>query len=134
MAVRSIVVKKPLVSMMARPQTKFHGPNQPVRYQTGSDTFLEETLEGLAEKIEQYALPELARWQQLAAQIMPRIEGLAVQDPEGYEEMKLWTKQKARRWREEISRLPAFVEEWDSSQYLRDCVFSWFIHAFSLHP
>lgn len=145
----------------ARPQTKFHGPNQPVRYQTGSDTFLEEALEVLAEKIEQYALPELeklaaqppspelARWQQLAARIMPQIEDLAARDPEGYEEMKLWIKQKARRWREsvdegnppvmarwreEISRLPAFAEEWDSSQYLRDCVFGWFIHAFYLRP
>ena len=54
----------------------------------------------LAEKIEQYALPELeklaaqppspelARWQRLAERIMPQIEGLALQDPEGYEEMK----------------------------------------------
>ena len=70
----------------ARPQTKFHGPNQPVRYQTGGETFLEEALEVLAEKIEQYALPELeklaaqppslelARWQRLAEQIMPQIE------------------------------------------------------------
>ena len=63
--------------------------------------------------------------------------------------MKLWLKQKARRWREsvdegnpplmarwreEISQLPGFVEEWGSSQYLRDCVFGWFIHAFYLRP
>lgn len=144
-----------------RPQTRFHGPNQPVRYQNGGEVFLEEALEVLAEKIEQYALPELdklaaqppspelARWQRLAAQIMPQIEELAARDPAGHEEMKLWIKQKARRWREsvdegnpprmarwreEISRLPGFAEEWDSSQYLRDCVFGWFIHAFYLRP
>ena len=77
------------------------------------------------------------------------VEKLAAQDPEGYEEMKLWVKQKARRWREsvdegnsplmarwreEIRCLPGFAEEWDSSQYLRECVFGWFIHAFYLRP
>ncbi len=145
----------------SRPQTKFHGPNQPVRYQTGGEVFLEEALEVLAEKIEQYALPELkklaaqtpspelARWQHLAEQIMPQIEALERENPEGHEEMKRWVKQKARRWREsvdeenipemvrwreEIARLPGFSEEWDSSLYLRECVFGWFIHAFYLRP
>ena len=145
----------------SRPQTKFHGPNQPVRYQTGGEVFLEEALEVLAEKIEQYALPELkklaaqtpspelARWQHLAEQIMPQIEALERENPEGHEEMKRWVKQKARRWREsvdeenipemvrwreEIVRLPGFSEEWDSSLYLRECVFGWFIHAFYLRP
>ena len=144
-----------------RPQTKFHGPNQPVRYQTGGEVFLEEALEVLAEKIEQYTLPELeklaaqppspelARWQRLAAQIMPQIEALKQENPEGYEEIKLWVKQKARRWREsvdeenipemvhwreEIAQLPGFAEEWNSSLYLRECVFGWFIHAFYLRP
>jgi len=118
-------------------------------------------LEVLAEKIEQYALPELEklaaqppspelmRWQQLAAQIMPQIEDLALQDPEGYEELKLWIKQKARRWREsvdegtpplmarwreEIRQLPGFAEQWDLSPALRDQVFNWFTHALYLHP
>ena len=145
----------------ARPQTKFHGPNQPVRYQTGGETFLEEALEVLAEKIEQYALPELeklaaqppslelARWQRLAEQIMPQIENLAAQDPEGYEEMKLWVKQKnlrrwedlgegvpARmvRWWEEISQLPSFAEEWDKSINTQGLVFHWFANAFYLRP
>ena len=145
----------------SRPQTRFHGPNQPVRYQTGGEVFLEGALEVLAEKIEQYALPELEklaaqppspelmRWQQLAAQIMPQIEDLALQDPEGYEELKLWIKQKARRWREsvdegnplimvrwreEISRIPGFAEEWDGSPNLQNWVFNWFTHAFYLHP
>ena len=63
--------------------------------------------------------------------------------------MKLWLKQKARRWREsvdkenipemvrwreEIAQLPGFAEEWNSSLYLRECVFGWFIHAFYLRP
>ena len=33
-----------------------------------------------------------------------------------------------------MARLPGFAEEWDSSLYLRECVFGWFIHAFSLRP
>lgn len=137
------------------------GPNAAIRYQTETQKLLPQALEVLADKLRRYALPALERpltpreertlerWHLLAERILPQIEVLSVQDPEGLEELKLWQKQTARRWkadidenvppvmarwREEISRLPGFAEEWDSSPILREWVFNWFTHAFYLHP
>ena len=140
------------IDLPAKNESDIPASGEPGEMLTGhldADTLMDWKNGELEKLAAQPPSPELARWQRLAERIMPQIEGLALQDPEGYEEMKLWVKQKARRWREsvdegnsprmtrwreEIARLPGFAEEWDSSQYLRECVFGWFIHAFYLRP
>lgn len=137
------------------------GPAAAVRYQTGPQKQLPQALEVLADKLRRYALPalerplrpeeerRLARWRLLAEHILPQIEALSFQRPEALEELKLWQKQTARRWRgnidenvppiiagwrEEFRCLPGFAEEWDSSSTLREWVFNWFTHALMIHP
>ena len=130
-------------------------------YQLGTQVDLDSASESLAYEIQRCALPafeapispeetqRLQRWHDLAECILPQLEDLAAQDPEGYEEMKLWTKKKnlrrweglgegvpARmvRWWEEISQLPSFAEEWDKSINTQGLVFHWFANAFYLRP
>lgn len=137
------------------------GPMEPVRYQTGPQKQLPQALEVLRDKLERYAIPaleaplkpaeerRLVRWRLLAERILPQIAALELRSPEAFAELKAWHKQKARRWkesvdinnhpimscwREEISQLPGFAEEWDSSPTLREWVFNWFTHAMLIHP
>ena len=137
------------------------GPKAAIQYQTQTQKLLPQALEVLADKLQRYALPvleqpllpaqerRLARWRLLAEHILPRLETLEQEDPEMFEAVKGWQKQTARRfqtdideavppvmarWREEISQLPGFAEEWDKSPNLRMWVFNWFTHAFFLRP
>jgi len=141
------------VSLLTSP-----GPDQAIRYQTGTQSDLPQALEVLEDKIRRYAIPaleqplkpaeerRLRRWALLAEHILPRIELLA---PEELEAVKDWQKSAARRWksspagemppamarwREEARCLPGFAEEWDSSPILQDWVFNWFTHALMLRP
>lgn len=134
---------------------------EPVRYQTGPQKQLPQALDVLRDKLERYAIPaleqplkpaeerRLARWGLLAERILPQLEALEQRDPTEFEALKAWHKQKARRWkesvdennhpimscwREEISQLPGFAEEWDNSPTLREWVFNWFTHAMLIHP
>lgn len=137
------------------------GPDAAICYQTGPLAQLDQALEVLRDKLERYAIPalerplrpteerRLQRWGLLAERMLPQIKLLELQSPEEYEELKAWQKQTARRWhsdinenvppvmarwREEIRCLPGFVEEWENSPTLQNWVFSWFTHAFYLHP
>lgn len=143
-------------SLLASP-----GPMASVRYQTGPQKQLDQALEVLRDKLDRYAIPaleaplrpaeerRLQRWGLLAEHILPQIEELELHSPKAFAELKAWQKQSARRWkadidenvpplmahwREEISQLPGFTEEWDNSPILREWVFNWFTHAFYLHP
>lgn len=137
------------------------GPMENIRYQTGPQKQLDQALEVLRDKLERYAIPaleqplkpaeerRLQRWRLLAGHILPQLQRLEFCAPDELAGLKAWQKQTARRWkgdinqnvppvmarwREEISQLPGFAEEWDSSPVLREWVFNWFTHAMLIHP